>query len=179
MKFSIVTIVIAAFQCTVAALEEEDTLLNTTTLIQRTGAVYKVRDLTGPNLTGRFKAGYTDLGIPARTPDGRLIFVCGDTFEDRVGGANWRSPVGLYSSNPSLDAVKIDGCVSGSAAVGLVPESHNGGGQPTTAIPSDVFAANGKLYMNLMRGVIYKTVRDFLYSKKWCYPCIEPVVVLR
>lgn len=122
---------------------------------RRTGAVYKVKDLTGPSLTGRFQAGYTDLGIPARTPDGHIIFVCGDTFVDRVGGANWRAPVGLYSSNPDLDHINIDGCVGGSAAVGLVPEGHNGG---TTAIPSDVFAVNGKLYMNLMRGVIYKTV---------------------
>ncbi|KAK2603597.1 hypothetical protein QQS21_004178 [Conoideocrella luteorostrata] len=139
-----------------AAIAQSDT--SSADLGRRTGRVYKVKDLTGPNLTGRFQVGYTDLGIPARTPDGRLIFICGDTFADRVGGANWRAPVGLYSSNSNLDHVVIDDAVGGSSAVGLVPEGHRGG---TTAIPSDVFAANGKLYMNLMRGVIYKTVGPF------------------
>jgi hypothetical protein len=130
--------------------------LSTDDLARRTGAVYKVRNLTGPGLTTQWEAGYTDLGIPALTPDGRLVFICGDTFSDEVGGSDWRAPVGLYSSSTDLDSVVIDGAVGGAAAVGLVPEGHAGG---TTAIPSDVFAANGKLYMNLMRGVIYKTVR--------------------
>lgn len=153
MRFSIV-----AALAGIASTAPTDADLQTfsSTLTARTGAVYKVKDLTGPSLTGKFQAGFTDLGIPARTPDGRLIFVCGDTFADRVGGANWRAPIGLYSSNANLDQVTIDGCVGGAAAVGLVPEGHQGG---TTAIPSDVFAAGGKLYMNLMRGVIYKTVR--------------------
>lgn len=133
------------------------------TVAARPGPIYKVKDLTGPTLTGRFDAGFTDLGIPARTPDGRLIFVCGDTFVDRVGGANWRSPIALYSSSPGLDTVTIDDSVGGSSAVGLVPEGHEGG---TTAIPSDVFAANGKLYMNLMRGVIYQTVCDLLWLRQ-------------
>ena len=139
---------------------------STETLNRRTGPVYKVKDLTGPRLTGEFQAGFTDLGIPALTPDGRLIFVCGDTFNDRVGGPNWRSPVGLYSSSTDLNNVNIDGCVGGNAAVGLVPESHEGG---TTAIPSDVFAANGKLYMNLMRGVIYQTVSIQVKTYKPAY----------
>lgn len=128
------------------------------TLTARAGPVYKVRDLTGPALTAQFESGFTDLGIPALTPDGRLIFVCGDTFADRVGGANWRSPIALFSSNTDLDSVLIDGSVGGPSAVGLVPEGHVGG---TTAIPSDVFVIGDKMYMNLMRGVIYQTVRTF------------------
>lgn len=156
MRHSLLVTTILGSLCVAAPTEQEDV---NSSLVQRTGAVYKVKDLTGPDLTGGFQAGYTDLGIPALTPDGRLIFVCGDTFVDKVGGANWRAPVGLYSSNANLDQVNIDGCVGGSEAVGLVPESHDGG---TTAIPSDVFAANGKLYMNLMRGVIYQTVSKLL-----------------
>ncbi|MFE7339455.1 hypothetical protein ACFU77_31635, partial [Streptomyces fimicarius] len=38
-----------------------------------TGA--KVRDLTGPALTGRFAAPWTDLGIPVRCPDGSVLLV--------------------------------------------------------------------------------------------------------
>lgn len=126
------------------------------TIAPRAGPIYKVKDLTGPTLTGRFESGFTDLGIPALTPDGRLIFVCGDTFIDRVGGANWRSPIALFSSSTDLNNVVIDDSVGGASAVGLVPEGHAGG---TTAIPSDVFVVGNKLYMNLMRGVIYQTVR--------------------
>jgi hypothetical protein len=54
----------------------------------------KVTDLTGPGHTGRFRMQATDLGIPVRTPDGRLLFMFGDTFENPVvGGGWWRSPV--------------------------------------------------------------------------------------
>lgn len=53
----------------------------------------KVRDLSGPALTGRFAAPWTDLGIPVRCPDGSMLFVCGDTFDGGgVGGPDWRSP---------------------------------------------------------------------------------------
>src|SRR4051794_16939691 len=46
----------------------------------------KVRNLTGPDETGQFAAPWTDLGIPARCPDGTMLFVCGDTFDgDGVG----------------------------------------------------------------------------------------------
>ncbi|HEY0619579.1 MAG TPA: hypothetical protein VGD15_18385, partial [Kribbella sp.] len=37
----------------------------------------KVADLTGPGLTDRFRMQATDLGIPTRTPDGRLLFMFG------------------------------------------------------------------------------------------------------
>lgn len=116
--------------------------------------VFKVRDITSNQLTARFGAGFTDLGIPVRTPDNRLLFVCGDTFNDRVGGPDWRSPIGLYSNN-DINNVVINGAVGGGYARGMVPEGHAGG---TTAIPSDVFAVGNKLYMHLQRGVIYKMV---------------------
>ncbi|TDD62812.1 DUF4185 domain-containing protein, partial [Kribbella antibiotica] len=65
--------------------------------------VNKVKDLTGPGLTDRFRMAGTDLGIPARAPDGRMVFVFGDTFEEaRVGGGWWRSPVALWSNTTNL-----------------------------------------------------------------------------
>lgn len=127
-------------------------------LTRRTGSIYKIRDITGPNITGKFHAGYADLGIPALTPDDRYIFVCGNTFEDKVGGPDWRAPTAFYSTSTDLFKLDIDQCVGGKTARALVPDDHHGG---TTAIPSDVFQANGKLYLNLMRGVIFKPVRDF------------------
>lgn len=140
-----------------------------------TGA--KVRDLTGPAQTGRFGAPWTDLGIPARCPDGSMLLVCGDTFDGGgVGGPDWRSPVGLRSSNADPAALTVDGCVGGGRAVGLVPEGHEGG---TTAIPSDVFTVGSTMYMHLMRGVIYRTHHsDFWRSddngETWQYLCQWP-----
>ncbi|WP_130796564.1 DUF4185 domain-containing protein [Streptomyces otsuchiensis] len=137
----------------------------------------KVRDLTGPAETGRFAAPWTDLGIPARCPDGSTLFVCGDTFDgEGVGGPDWRSPVGLRSSHSAPGSLVIDGSVGGSRAVGLVPEGHTGG---TTAIPSDVFTVGPTMYMHLMRGVIYRTHHtDFWRSddngETWHYLCQWP-----
>jgi hypothetical protein len=83
---------------------------------------YKVKNLTGPAETGRFAAPWTDLGIPARCPDGSILFVCGDTFDGGgFGGPDWRAPVGLRSSSADLNNLTIDGAVGGSHANGLVP----------------------------------------------------------
>lgn len=140
-----------------------------------TGA--KVKNLTGPAETGQFAAPWTDLGIPARCPDGSLLFVCGDTFDgDGVGAADWRAPVGLRSSSADLGSVTIDGSVGGAHANGLVPEGHENN---TTAIPSDVFTIGDTMYMHLMRGVIYQTDHsDFWKStdngETWQYLCQWP-----
>jgi hypothetical protein len=136
----------------------------------------QVRNLTGPALTGQFSAGYTDLAIPALCPDGSLLFICGDTFADQVGGSDWRAPVGLRSSSANRDSLVIDGSVGGAHANGLVPESHAGG---TTAIPSDVFTIGSTMYMHLMRGVIYDMDHsDFWKStdngETWTYLCQWP-----
>ncbi|WP_328902576.1 DUF4185 domain-containing protein [Streptomyces sp. NBC_00441] len=137
----------------------------------------KVRNLTGPAETGRFAAPWTDLGIPARCPDGSTLLVCGDTFDGGgVGGPDWRAPVGLRASGASPGSLVIDGSVGGAHAEGLVPEGHAGG---TTAIPSDVFTVGSTMYMHLMRGVIYRTHHsDFWRSddngNTWQYLCQWP-----
>ncbi|MFI6348714.1 DUF4185 domain-containing protein [Streptomyces sp. NPDC050560] len=140
-----------------------------------TGA--KIRNLTGPAETGPFAAPWTDLGIPARCPDGTMLFVCGDTFDGGgVGGPDWRAPVGLRAHDPALGSLTIDGSVGGAHAVGLVPEGHTGG---TTAIPSDVFTVGGSMYMHLMRGVIYQTDHSGFWrsddnGETWQYLCQWP-----
>lgn len=137
----------------------------------------KVKNLTGPAETGHFAAPWTDLGIPARTPNGSLFLACGDTFDGGgVGGPNWRSPVGLRSSSADLNNITVDGAVGGGSARGLVPEGHTGG---TTAIPSDIFTIGDTMYMHLMRGVIYQTHHsDFWRStdggENWEYLCQWP-----
>src|SRR5699024_7553863 len=77
--------------------------------------VTKVADLTGPGLTTRFRMEATDLGIPVRTPDGRTLFVFGDSFEQAwVGGGWWRSPTALYSTTTDLaSGVQWSGAVGG------------------------------------------------------------------
>ena len=65
----------------------------------------KVCDLTGPGLTDRFGVGGTDLGATVTAPDGRLVSVFGDTFENAgVGGPGWRSPVVLFADPSSVRA---------------------------------------------------------------------------
>jgi Domain of unknown function (DUF4185) len=57
----------------------------------------KIKDLTGPGHTDRFGIGGTDLGVTVAAPDGRLVSVFGDTFDNAgVGGPGWRSPVVLF-----------------------------------------------------------------------------------
>lgn len=141
----------------------------------------KVRNLTGPAETSQFAAPWTDLGIPARCPDGTMFLACGDTFDGGgVGGPDWRAPVGLRCSNPNLATLVVDGAVGGAHAEQLVPEGHipvDGG--YTTAIPSDVFTIGNTMYLHLMRGVIFRTHHtDFWRStdngSTWEYLCQWP-----
>lgn len=145
-----------------------------------TGAT-KIQDLSGPAQTGQFATPWSDLGIPARCPDGSMLFVGGDSFDGPdIHGGNWRAPVGLRSSSSILGSLTIDSAVGGGSAVGLVPEGHipvDGG--YTTAIPSDVFTIGNTMYMHLMRGVIYQTDHtDFWKSEDngntWTYLCQWP-----
>lgn len=77
--------------------------------------VSRIKVLAGTQSPVQYGIGATDLGIPVRTPDGRMLFMFGDTWADGVGGANWRSPVALYSSTTDLDAGVI---FNGSAGAG-------------------------------------------------------------
>ncbi|QNP71405.1 DUF4185 domain-containing protein [Streptomyces roseirectus] len=113
--------------------------------------VSKVADLTGPGLTTRFRMEATDLGVPVRTPDGRLLFVFGDTFEEaRVGGGWWRSPVALYGrlDGPGRPVVWT-GAVGGEHARQLWPYDHDNP-EYSTVLPSDVITLGNVMYVHVM-----------------------------
>lgn len=87
------------------------------TFLRGAPTVTKVKNLTGAGLTSQWGVGATDLGIPAVCPDGRRLWVFGDTWTDTVGGTNWRSPVALYSGTTNLaGGVTFNGAVGGSTA---------------------------------------------------------------
>ncbi|MFX4272030.1 DUF4185 domain-containing protein [Propionibacteriaceae bacterium Y1685] len=106
--------------------------------------VTKIKNLTGPEITGHFGIPWTDLGIPARCPDGRTFYVFGDTFAPNFGD-NRRSPVGLWSSSTDLAAgVTFDGTPGGDFAAQLVQH----GPDISTVIPSDVITLGDTMYLH-------------------------------
>ncbi|GHJ41655.1 DUF4185 domain-containing protein [Streptomyces sp. TS71-3] len=113
--------------------------------------VHKMMDLTGPGVTTRFAMEATDLGIPARCPDGSLLFVFGDTFQDaRVGGNWWRSPVALRATADSMtNAVRWTGSIGGEQAQQLWYYEHD---NPvfSTVLPSDVITIGGSMFLHVM-----------------------------
>lgn len=125
----------------------------------------KIKDLTGPGLTDRFRMQGTDLGIPVRTPDGRILFMFGDTFEEpRVGGGWWRSPVALWSNTTNLDTgVTWSGAVGGAAARQLWDYPHD---NPvfSTVLPSDVITIDGVMYLHAM---VNKGLGNVVWTEIW------------
>lgn len=127
--------------------------------------VTKVADLTGPGLTTRFRMEATDLGIPVRTPDGRLLFVFGDTFEGAsVGAGWWRSPVALWSQTTDLAAgVTWSAAVGGEAAEQLWPYEHDNP-EFSTVLPSDVITIGGTIYLHAM---VNKGLGTVVWTEVW------------
>lgn len=111
--------------------------------------VSMVRDLTGPDQTGKFGMAATDLGIPVKTPDGRLLFVFGDTWEDQPMGKDWRAPVGLYSKTKDLaKGVEWSGAVGGDRAQQLWEYDHDNP-EFATVLPSDVITIGDTMYLHV------------------------------
>lgn len=113
--------------------------------------VTKIGDLTGPDLTTRFRMEGTDLGIPTTTPDGRMLFIFGDTFEDACAGCGWwRSPVGLYSETTDLNAgVRWSSAVGGDTAQQLWAYDHDNP-EYSTMLPSDIITIGNSMYLHVM-----------------------------
>ncbi len=113
--------------------------------------VTKVKNLIGTQTPAQYGVGATDLGIPARCPDGRTLWMFGDTWADHVGGANWRSPVALYSGTTNLAAgVTFNGSAgAGANTQGVAPQlwyyPHDA--YFTTVIPADVITIGGTMYL--------------------------------
>ncbi|MGO1974901.1 MAG: DUF4185 domain-containing protein [Propionibacteriaceae bacterium] len=128
-------------------------------------SVTKVADLTGPGLTTRFRMEATDLGIPATTPDGRTLWVFGDTFEQaHVGGGWWRSPVGLYSTTTDLNTgVTWSGAVGGDAAEQFWDYPHDNP-EFSTVLPSDVITIGGAMYLHAM---VTKGLHNVVWTEIW------------
>ncbi|MEU6054901.1 DUF4185 domain-containing protein [Streptomyces xanthochromogenes] len=138
--------------------------------------VRKVGDLTGPGITTPFRMEAADLGIPVRAPDGHLLFVFGDTFEEaRVGGGWWRSPVALrgrasLSGELGCGASGLGGGVAWTAAVGgryaqqLRPYSP-GGPAVSTVLPTDVITLGGDMYLHV---AVHQGFGNVRWSEIWC-----------
>lgn len=116
----------------------------------------KVQDLTGPGQTDHLGIGGTDLGVMAAAPDGRLVSVFGDTFENAgVGGPGWRSPVVLFGETVTTgDGVRWTGSVGGSAyaeqALSYKHESKISGMHVSTVIPTDVITIGDEMFLHVM-----------------------------
>ena len=126
--------------------------------------VTRMKVLAGTQSPVQYGVGATDLGIPARTPDGRLLFLFGDTWADTLGGTNWRSPVALYSSTTDLTAgVVFNGCGgAGANTQGTAPQlwyyPHDS--YYATVIPSDVITIGSRMYLHaIVNGPTFGTVR--------------------
>ena len=114
--------------------------------------VTRLRTVTGPGITTRFRMDATDLGAPAVTPDGRILVIFGDTFEEAaVGGGWWRAPVGLYA-NPRRrleTGLSWTSAVGGETAEELVEYPHDSD-PVSTILPGDVLTAGGTMYVWVM-----------------------------
>ncbi|GAA1487863.1 DUF4185 domain-containing protein [Brachybacterium sacelli] len=114
--------------------------------------VTRMAAITGPGVTTRFRMEATDLGAPAVTPDGRILFVFGDTFEEaKVGSGFWRSPVGLFADPevPLDDGITWTTAVGGETAEQLVPYEHDED-PVSTILPGDVLTVDGIMYLWMM-----------------------------
>lgn len=116
----------------------------------------KVRDLTGPGHTDPFRVGGTDLGATVAAPDGRLVSVFGDTFDDAgVGGPGWRSPVVLFgdSATARTGIEWIGSAGPGEYAHQILSYGHGavvGGCRITTMLPTDLVTVGDEMYLHVM-----------------------------
>lgn len=117
-------------------------------------AARKLADLTGDN-TSRFGMRATDLGAMVQAPNGDIVAVFGDTFRDKVGGQDWRSPVSLIGHRNAQGVVEWDraGGPDPKYARQLWDYRHDNSKAPgtiSTVIPSDLLRVGDRLYLQVM-----------------------------
>lgn len=127
----------------------------------------RVRPITGFSTSAEtFGVGGTDLGIPRMLPNGRIGYFFGDTWLTQgVGGADWRSPVLLYSDDiglPALDAgIDFHGAANRPAAnpnpdyaTQLWDYNHDAypwtNGGFSTVLPADALVIGNRTYLFAM-----------------------------
>lgn len=117
----------------------------------------KIADLTGPGLTDTFGIGGTDLGVVATAPDGRLVAVFGDTFDQAtVGGPGWRSPVVLFADPSSVThGLRWTGSGGDAADYACQLIKHPRSGmlrrkQISTILPTDLITIGNTMYLHVM-----------------------------
>jgi D-arabinan endo alpha-(1,5)-arabinofuranosidase len=124
--------------------------------------ITKIKNLTGPDITGRFGVHWADLGIAGRCPDGRTLYVFGDTFGPGWG-ENWRSPTALWSRTRHLNrGVTFSGTPGGDVAEQLIPYEH--GDDISTIIPSDVITIGRTMYLH---AVVNRGFGNVIWSGIW------------
>ena len=124
---------------------------------------HKVCDLTGPGITDRFGVGGPDLGATVRAPDGPLLSVFGDTFENAgVGGPGWRSPVILFADPDSRPGgLRWTGSAGpGEYAYQVVDYTHDGyrrvgrsgfaWRQISPVLPTDLITVGDDVFLHVM-----------------------------
>ncbi|MGH3659769.1 MAG: DUF4185 domain-containing protein, partial [Micromonosporaceae bacterium] len=116
----------------------------------------KIKDLTGPGHTDRFGIGGTDLGVTVAAPDGRLVSVFGDTFDNAgVGGPGWRSPVVLFGdpATARTGIVWAGAAGPGDYAHQVLAYEHGAiidGHTVTTVLPTDIITIGDEMYLHAM-----------------------------
>lgn len=124
--------------------------------------ITKVKNLTGPDLTGKYGLHWVDLGAVTRCPDGRSLYVFGDSFGP-AWGENWRSPTALWSETRNPRAgVTFSGAVGGNPAAQLIPYEH--GDEISTIIPSDVLTIGDTIYLH---AVVNQGFGNVIWSGIW------------
>lgn len=111
--------------------------------------ITRLKTVTGPGITTRFRMDATDLGAPAVTPDGRILVIFGDTFEEAaVGSSWWRSPVGLFADpkRKLKHGLEWTGAVVGETAEQLVQYEHDED-PVSTILPGDVLTIDDTMYL--------------------------------
>ncbi|MGO1480119.1 MAG: DUF4185 domain-containing protein [Brachybacterium sp.] len=114
--------------------------------------ITRLATVTGPGITTRFRMDATDLGAPAVTPDGRILVIFGDTFEEpAVGDSWWRSPVGLYADpkRKLKHGLEWISAVGGETAEELVEYPHDSD-PVSTILPGDVITIGDTMYLWMM-----------------------------
>ncbi|WP_205678817.1 DUF4185 domain-containing protein [Brachybacterium endophyticum] len=131
--------------------------------------VSRIATLSGPGVTSDYGFEATDLGVPCRTPDGRILAVFGDTFEGaKVGSGRWTSPVALYAKDrrrPSASGLRWSGAVGGERAEQLIDYDHEG--PISTYLPGDVITVDGTMYLWVMANAGFGNVaRTEIWTSK-------------